>query len=298
MLTRIGTFSHTSAMISASLRTHARLADQQAKEATGLKSSSFGGLSKDAASVLKLASQSSRLTADNTAATSASSYVQAAYSAVGQIADLATTIKTQLASLMSATPIDGATLATYARGWLDDLQAQLNGDLAGVYLFSGDDVETAPVDFSDVTYDPTTGGDTGYYQASPTGRVFTASDGSKTALAVSADNAAFEQLARALSSIIAAPSDTTVLADAIDLVGQSITDLGGVQETLGVQAASLSSLVERNTTKIDTLDSLASGLKDADLTQAAVLVVQYQTQLEALYSTISSLSSVSLLKYL
>jgi flagellar hook-associated protein 3 FlgL len=298
MLTRIGTFSHTSALISASLRTQAKLADQQTKEATGLKSTSFGGLSKDAASVLKLASQSSRLAADNTAAGSASSYVQAAYSAVGQIADLATTIKTQLASLMSASPIDSDSLATYAQGWLEDLQTQLNGDLGGVYLFSGDDVDTAPVDFSDATYDPTTSGNTGYYQGSATGRVFTASDGSKTSLSVSADKAGFETLARALSSIIANPSDTTVLSSAIDLVGESITDLGGVQESLGVQAASLANLVERNTTKIDTLDSLASGLKDADLTEAAVLVVQYQTQLEALYSTISSLSSVSLLKYL
>ena len=298
MLTRIGTFSHTSAMISASLRTQAKLADQQTKEATGLKSTSFGGLSKDAASVLKLASQSSRLTADNTAAGSASSYVQAAYSAVGQIADLATTIKSQLTSLMSASPVDSASLATYAQGWLEDLQTQLNGDLGGVYLFSGDDVDTGPVDFSDATYDPTMSGNTGYYQGSATGRVFTASDGSKTALSVSADNAAFETLARALSTIIANPSDATVLSVAIDLVGESVTDLGGVQESLGVQAASLASLVERNTTKIDTLDSLASSLKDADLSQAAVLVVQYQTQLEALYSTISSLSSVSLLKYL
>jgi flagellar hook-associated protein 3 FlgL len=298
MITRIGTFSHTSAMISASLRTQAKFADQQTKEATGLKSTSYGGLSKDAASVLRLASQSSRLTADNTAASSASSYVQAAYSAVGEIADLATSIKSQLASLLSASTLNADTLATYAQGWLDDLQTQLNGDLGGAYLFSGEAVETAPVDFSAATYDPTTSGDTGYYQGATTGRVFTASDGSKTALSVSADNAAFEELARALSSIIADPGDTTVLASAIDLVGQSITDLGAAQETLGVQAASLASLVERNTSKIDTLDSLASELKDADLTQAAVLVVQYQTQLEALYSTISSLSSVSLLKYL
>ncbi len=298
MIARIGTFSHTSAMIAASLRTQTKLADQQSKEATGLKSTSFGGLSKDAASVLKLASQSSRLTADNTAATSATSYVQAAYSAVGEIADLATTIKSQLTSLISAAPVDSDSLATYAQGWLDDLQTQLNGDLAGVYLFSGDALDTAPVDFSDADYDATTSGNTGYYQGSSAGRVFTASDGSKTALSVSADNPAFEELARALSSIIANPSDTTVLSSAVDLVSDAITDLGGVQETLGVQASSLSSLVERNTTKIDTLDTLASDLKDSDLSEAAVLVTQYQTQLEALYSTISSLSSVSLLKYL
>lgn len=298
MITRIGTFSHTSAMISASLRTQARLADQQTREATGLKSTSYGGLAKDAASVLRLSSQSNRLTADNTAATNASSYVQAAYSAVGEIADLATTIKSQLASLISAAPVDSASLATYAQGWLEDLQTQLNGDLGGVYLFSGEAVETEPVDFTAATYDPTTAGNTGYYEGAASGRVFTASDGFTTALSVSADAEAFETLARALSSIIASPSDSTVLSSAVDLVGESITSLGAMQETLGVQAAALDSLIERNETKIDTLDSLGSTLKDADLTEAAVLVVQYQTQLEALYSTISSLSSVSLLKYL
>jgi len=98
--------------------------------------------------------------------------------------------------------------------------------------------------------------------------------------------------------IIANPSDTTTLSSAFDLVGEAVTDIGATQAALGVQADQLSSLITRNETKIGTLDDLASQLKDADLAQAAVLVTNYQTQLEALYSTISSLSSVSLLQYL
>lgn len=298
MITRIGSFAHSSALIAASLRTQAKLANQQTQEATGLKSTSFGGLGADAASLLRLSSQSSRLTADNAAAGIAASYVQSAYAAVGDIADLASTIKTQLAAQISGSNLDASGLAAYARGWLDDLQTQLNSQVGGVYLFGGEAVDRAPVDVSDPDYDPTTDGDTGYYQGSSSARTFTSVDGTKIALSTTAQAAGFEALARALSAIIANPDDKTTLASAFDLVGQAVTDIGASQAALGVQADQLASLVSRNEAKIGTLDDLASQLRGADLAQAAVLVTNYQTQLEALYSTISTLSSSSLLQYL
>lgn len=298
MITRIGTFTHANALIAAGLRTQAKLADQQNREATGLKSTSFGGLGADAASLLRLSSQSARLEADNVAAQSAAAYVQSAYAAVGDIADLANTIKSQLAAQISGSNLDADSLAAYARGWLDDLQTQLNSQVGGVYLFGGEAVDGAPVDFSAVGYDPTTAGDTGYYQGAATSRTFASVDGAKITLSVTAQSAGFEQLARALSMVIADPADAATLSSAFDLVGQSVAGVGSAQEALGVQANQLSSLISRNETKIDTLDDLASQLKGADLAQAAVLVTSYQTQLEALYSTISTLSSASLLKYL
>ena len=298
MITRIGSFAHSSALIAASLRTQAKLADQQTQEATGLKSTSFGGLGADAASLLRLSSQSKRLTADNTAAGVAASYVQSAYSAVGDIADLASTIKSQLAAQLSGSTLDASSLATYAKGWLEDLQTQLNSQVGGVYLCGGEAIDTAPVDFTDADYDPTVSGDTGYYQGAATGRSFTSVDGTRIALSTTAQAPGFEALARALSSIIANPGDSATLSSAFDLVGEAVTDIGTTQAALGVQADQLASLISRNEAKIGTLDDLASQLKDADLAQAAVLVTNYQTQLEALYSTISSLSSVSLLQYL
>lgn len=298
MITRIGTFSHANALIAASLRTQAKLADQQTQEATGLKSTSFGGLGTDVASLLRLSNQSTRLAADNAAAQTASAYVQSAYAAVGDIADLANTIKSQLAAQISGSTLDADSLASYARGWLDDLQTQLNSQVGGVYLFGGDATDAAPVDFSSADYDPTTAGDTGYYQGAATTRTFTSVDGSKVSLSVTAQSSGFEKLARALSMVIANPGDADTLSSAFDLVGEAVSGVGAVQEGLGVQADQLSSLISRNETKIDTLDDLASGLKDADLAQAAVLVTNYQTQLEALYSTIGALSSSSLLKYL
>lgn len=298
MITRIGTFSHANALIAASLRTQAKLADQQTQESTGLKSTSFGGLGADAASLLRLSSQSTRLAADNAAAQSASAYVQSAYAAVGDIADLADTIKSQLAAQISGANLDADSLEAYARGWLDDLQTQLNSQVGGVYLFGGEAVDAAPVDFSSADYDPATAGNTGYYQGASAARTFASVDGAKISLSVTAQAGGFEKLARALSMVIADPGDGDTLSAAFDLVGEAVSGVGSVQEGLGVQADQLASLISRNETKIDTLDDLASQLKGADLAQAAVLVTNYQTQLEALYSTIGALSSSSLLKYL
>lgn len=298
MLSRVATFAHTGLMTAASLKVQAKLADQQAQTASGLKSQTYGGMATSTASVLTLGNQSARLTADNTAASSASAYVQAAYSAVGEIADLATTIKTQLASMMSSSTLDADTAGQYAADWLTDLQALLNSQQGGTYLFSGQATDVAPVDFTAAGYDPTAGADTGYYGGAAAGRTYVSSEGEQVGLSVSADASAFEQLARAIATVAANPTDPDAIADAYALAGTALTGVGTLQETIAIQASSLDTITGRNEAKIDAIDALVTDLKGADLTQAAVLTTQYQTQLEALFSMISTLSSLSLSKYL
>jgi flagellar hook-associated protein 3 FlgL len=297
MISRISSFAQTSAMTAASLKVQAKLADQQNQTASGLKSQTYSGIAKSTASVLTLSNQSARLTADNTAATAAAGYVQAAYSAVGSIADLATTIKTQLASMMSSSTLDATTATTYAADWMSDLQGLLNSQQGGVYLFSGQATDTAPVDFSATGYDATSG-DTGYYSGTTTGRTYTTSDGQTVGLSVSASSSAFAQLAQAIATVAANPSDTDAISSAYTLAGTAISGIGSLQETISIQASSLQNVTDRNSAKIDAIDDLVSNLNGADLTQAAVLTTQYQTQLEALFSMISTLSSLSLTKYL
>ncbi len=301
MISRIATFNHSNTMLTASLKVQAKLADQQAQTASGLKSTTYGGLGKDTGSLLRLSSQSAALTAENSAASTAAAYVNASYSALGDIADLATTIKTQLASMMSSTTTDADTMTQYATSWLNDLQALLNSNSAGVYLFSGTAGAAAAVDYSDTDYDPTADtsvADTNYYQGSGAGRTFTTTDGQTINLSVTADSSAFEELARALKMVIASPSDTTVISSAYDMVSDAVTGVGSLQEQVSLQASTLSDLTSRNEAKIDSIDTLSSNLKDADLAETAVLATQYETQLEAMYSMISTLSSLSLSKYL
>lgn len=298
MISRVATFAHAQSLVASGMKLQAKYADLQAQEASGVKSETLGGLGGDAAQVLRLGARQKALAADTAAATSAQAYVQAGYSAVGDIADLATSIKSQLASVSSTD--DSSALQAKAQSWLEDLQGMLNAQHAGSYLFAGQASDHAPVDFSAEAFTSSTDVSTandGYYSGTTAGRSLTTSDGQSTDLSVQADNPAFEKLARALSAIAASPDDSSVTA-AFELVGQSVDALGTLQETLSVHANALDDLVARNKAKSDTLTSLASSLNGADLSAAAVQVVQIQTQIESLYSTISKLASLSLAKYL
>ncbi|MBI1682170.1 flagellin [Caulobacter hibisci] len=301
MISRISTFGQSTSMLTTTLKVQAKLADQQTQTSSGLKSTTYGGLGKDSSSVLRLQSQSTQLAAENTAASNATAIVNASYSALGSIADLATTIKSQLASMLSGTTTDTDTITQYATDWLSDLQALLNSQSGDTYLFGGTATNTAPADFSDADYDPTADtsvADTGYYQGSTTGRTLTTTDGQTINLSVSANSSALEELARALKMVLASPTDSSVISSAYDMVSDAVSGVGALQEQVSIQASSLSDLTERNTAKIDSIDTLVSNLKDADLSETAILSTQYETQLEAMYSMISSLSKLSLSKYL
>jgi flagellar hook-associated protein 3 FlgL len=303
MLSRIGTFASANALVAASLKVQAKAADAETQEASGLKSTSFSGLSGDAGKLLNLNGQSARLTADSNAATTDSAIVQAAYSAVTNITDLATTIRSQLASSISGAnaATSSASLAQNAANWLASLQSELNTEVGGVYVFAGQASDTPPVNFSDPAYTPTASpgtASTQYYQGSDTARSLTTSSGMTVSLSATADSSGFEQLARALSNIIANPGDQATLQTAYDQIGAAVPDLASTQATISNQAATLDTLVSDNQAKITTLGNLATTVDGADLATAAVLVTQYQTQLEALDSSISKLASSSLLKYL
>jgi flagellar hook-associated protein 3 FlgL len=303
MLSRIGTFASAQSLLTSSLKVQAQMADQQAQEASGHKSTSFGGLKGDVGSLLNMQGQSDRLTADSAAATTAGAVVQAAYSAVGDINDLAATIRSQLAAALSggASQASAGTTGENAANWLDTLASELNTEVGGVYVFSGQSADTAPVDFADSHYSPTTDptvADQGYYQGSSSVRRLNTSTGASLGLSVPASSPGFEQLARALSSVVANPGDQATLQSAYDLIGHAVTDLASTQSSLSNQAATLDTLVSTNQDKITALGNLASLVDGADLSTAAVLVTQYQTQLEALYSSLGKIGSDSLLKYL
>jgi flagellar hook-associated protein 3 FlgL len=302
MVSRIATFANTSMLIQASMNLQAKLTDQQTQESSGLKTTSFSGLKGDAGKLLDLQGQAARLQAESDMATAAAADVQSAYSAVGAVTDLATTIRIQLSAALSNTSSTTPLInAADAEGWLQTLQSELNTEVGGRYVFSGQAVDRAPVDFSAPSYDPTsdpTVVDAGYFAGTSATRKLLTTTGTTIDISVSANAPGFEKLARALSMIEAAPTDKTELSAAYDLATSALSDLATTQATLSDQASALDTVSSDNTVKITTLKNLAGDLTGADLSTAAVMVTQYQTQLEAIYGSIGQLSSVSILKYL
>jgi flagellar hook-associated protein 3 FlgL len=225
MVARIGTYANARMLLQASLSVQVKLAEQQSQEGTGVRSTTFGGLKGDAGQLLDLQGQSARIKADGDAATAAGSVVQAAYSATGAIADLATQVRSQLSAALSGTYASGVTpiTAQQAKSWLNSLQTALNTRISGQYVFAGQAGDRPPVDFSQAAYDPTTtpdAPDTAYFSGSSTARALSTSDGRSVQLSTTADQPGFETLARALSLIVAAPADQATLQKAYDQVGQ------------------------------------------------------------------------------
>jgi flagellar hook-associated protein 3 FlgL len=299
MLGRVATFSEVSYLMKLNQSTQAQTAQASAQEASGLLSGTYGGLSGSVSTLLNVDNQITSLTADGTNATTSLSTMQETYSVLGSVTTLGTSMLSNLSAYMSSSTVDSSAVASSAATWLSELTSDANTQYAGSYLFSGTSTDTTPVNTSSSSYTPTaTAADTGYYQGSSTGTSYTGSDGYTVSTSVQANSPGFEKLFRALSMIVADPSSSTTLSAAYSLIQTGNSELTAVQATVSTNTAALTHYQTDSATKVTTLTSLASTLKNSDVASATVLVTTLNTQLEASYQAIAKIMSDSLAQYL
>lgn len=292
MIGRVATFSQSLYVLHQSLGTQAKLAEVQEQTASGLKSTTFGGLGVSAGALTRQQTAYEAATAQSAAATSALTVLQQSWSALGTITDLTDTISTTLASAVSAvSATDTTDLAATAQGWLSDLQSILNGQFSDQSLFAGTATDTTAVNLTDYVSDAATS----YYNGSSDERVFTASDGQTVALGANAGDPAIAQLVEALKGLI---NGTSTAATALDQIQSGASGVADLQAGLSAGATRLQAIVDRADAKATALSDLISTLKEADLAEASVLATQYETQLQTAYSTLNMLMSVKLSDYL
>lgn len=297
---RVATFATSEMMMNAVLRTQSRMADLQLQEASGSVSTDYGGLGADARAVLDLEATQKRSAAYSDAASEAVNRVEVMYSTLSTITDLLTEFRSQLTAAMG-TDASGTTtesLVAAAEGYMEELAALLNTTFEGRYLFAGDSTSTAPVDLTGYTADADTVS-TDYYQGDSAIASVKISASQSVTYGVTADNAAFEQAFRALGIIAQSGSpDADLVQEAYDLVLAALDDTIAVQSRVSIDAGTLERAVERQADYDSLLTAAISELKDADVTAVAVQLTTYQTQLEAAYSAIGKLQSLSLVDYL
>ncbi len=286
MISRIATFANTSSLMTSGLSLQAKLAEAQAQQANGLKATTYGALSGEAGKLLALEGRTARLQAQSDAAGSAVSTMEQAYSALGDISDLATSIQAEVASRISGTA-DTDDLATLAGDWLDALGELLNSQAGDRYLFSGQATDRAAVDL---------GLDDVYIGSSEALR-FTTETGRAIDLSVTAEDPGIQNLISGLKALATA-TDTSAISDAYDQIGEGLSGVASAQEALSARTNALNDYQSRLDTQIATLETLSVELSGADLAEATVTVTNYQTQLETLYSTLAALSQVKLIDFL
>lgn len=300
MIGRVATFALSNSMIDAALMTQAKVAEKQMQSASGLVSSDYGGLGgATSQKVLSLQVSLTQSQAYLDAASSANDRVQVMYSTTGSIVDLLNNFKSTLTSAVSATGTDADTLQDTAASTLSDLASLLNTQYGGRYLFAGSATETAPVDLSNYSATSTSSADTSYYQGNSDLASVRVSGSRTITYGVTADNSAFEQAMRAISSIANGGTiDNDTISSALDQTTEALDAVIGVQTQLSLTSSQLERSIDVQTNFQDAASTVSSSLTEVDVAAVTAQLTTYQSLLEASYAAISKIQGLSLVNYL
>lgn len=301
MSMRVATFALNRQMLAATLNTQAKMADMQLQEASGLVSTDYGGLGSGARKLINLEVAAERSKRYEAAATDASTTIEATYGALNSVADLLTDVRAQLTSALSANADSdtGRELVTYATKALQELTSLLNQKLGDSYIFGGTPGTVAPVELG-TTPANLDSADTSYYHGSTAAAAAQVSETQTISYGINADTPAFEKALRALAALAASDGSLTDIDPkaVLDLVVEAVD---GVASLLGGVSLSAASVERASETQQDLQDFYANGissLRDVDVTAIAAQLTAYETQLQASYSALAKIESLSLLDYL
>lgn len=296
---RVSSWGLSQALLQSTMATQARLAAKQGESASGLKGETYADLGASSSKLISMENALARqqTLADNTQ--TALDRVESMYSAVGSMVDLGDDLRSSLSQLLSASD-DTVDYQEVGQGILDDLADLLNLQVDGRYLFAGGATTTAPVDVSKLAEPATpSSADTSYYLGDDAVQSVTVSDQSSIDYGVTASESGFEKLLRA-ANILANidTSDDDAVTEAYDLATRGLDEVIAVQGRLSVNAGRLEAFAERQDTALSLLGDRISDVKSVDVAEVTVEVSQLQTILQASYSALSKVSSLSLVNFL
>ncbi|MTH97452.1 flagellin [Roseibium sp. RKSG952] len=299
MAMRVSTFGQTSAVLQNALTTQAKLSEKQIQQSSGIISSDYAGLGSAAGTLVDLEVEMARSSSYISTAEQAASRIEIMYSSLSGVSDLLTTMRSELSALSVTEDDDLASVTILAENYLEETASLLNTQYEGRYLFSGTETGTAPVDLGSYSVTDYTVPDTSYYQGNSD--IVSAHVGSErnVAYGVTGDESGFEQTLRAFAYIADATTLTSEDIGALsDLLIEAQDAVIAQMATLGVKASSLESVVSSEEEVYAALSDLAAETISVDIAQVAVDSATYETQLQASYAALGSLSDLSLLDYL
>ncbi|MBO0346552.1 flagellin [Roseibium limicola] len=297
MTMRVSTFGQSSTVLSNAMNTQAKLAQKQEQQSTGLVSMNYGGLGADAGSLVNLEVSIARAKSTISASETALNRVQTQYSVLGSINDVLTEMRSELASVLSSEDIN--TLQIAAKEMLLELGSLVNTQYQGRYLFAGSETETMPIDLSAYAAADIDTVDSSYYQGDSEIQSVRLTEDRALTYGVTGDNSGLEQAFRGLSyAANTDPISSEDLQKVAALLVSAQDEVIALQSSMGYKAATLENVIESKDEYIVSVESIVTDLTSVDIAEVAVQAATYKTQLEASYSALGTLSSLSLLDYL
>jgi len=300
MVDRISSYSNSAKLIENNLRLQGAYAEGQQQVSSGFKSDSYQGLSKDASRILSIESDYAKLVTQTENAELALERSNVTFDTLGTMLDYGQSFLANLNAGISGTTttID---LQNLSNTNLDQFESLLNTQIAGRYLFSGSATTTAPVNFSDPTYGPSTTpsvADTNYYQGNDYIHTVEVGEGYNIDYGVTANDPVIEQIVRAYDLVRNAPGDPATLQEAYDLLESGLDDLAEMRASVSMRSSNIDNVINDNLDDLNLLDNTLAGLKEVDLAEVTVRLQEIQAQLEASYSLTATLLRLNLADYI
>ncbi|SEQ52239.1 flagellar hook-associated protein 3 FlgL [Devosia sp. YR412] len=300
MTMRVATFAMNRQMLAASLNTQAKMAGMQLQEASGLASTDYTGLGTDARKLVNLEVSAARSSRYEAAASNASTTIEATYNALGSIADLLSSFRSQVTAAqgINDSAATRATLVASATASLAELGSLLNTQYGDRSIFAGSDGNGAAVDISAISFDLDTV-DTSYYQGSAGRLTAQISENQTLTYGINADAIGIEQALRAIGSVAQSGDGADLdLSAVLELLVQATDGVATLQGTTSIAAASAERAIATQQDLQDFYNNSISSLRDVDVTAIAAQLTAYETQLQASYAALAKLQSLSILDYL
>lgn len=302
MAMRVATFVMNERMLSASLRTQAKMSEMQIQEASGQVSTDYGGLGNSATRVLNLEVSLARSKTYAAAADEANGRVQVMYDQMSTMTDVLTDLRARITAALGTNSTDTSdqSLATAAASALEDLAGLLNVRYEGRYLFAGSATTTAPVDLDG--YDPADleTADSSYYQGNGAITSVQVSSERTIAYGVTAGNPAFEEMMRAVSALSKVDGDTTdaEMEEISTVLVSALDKVTAVQSGLSLASAALERASASEQEYQSYVSTALTGLTGVDVAAITVQLTAYETQLQASFAAVAKVQGLSLLDYL
>ena len=311
MTTRVTNLANNSLIQQVITKAQNRIQDAQLQISTLQKSQDYVGLSGDANRLVSMEAQRTRLNQFMTDNTSVNLRMD---TTLNSLNSLKTTISDVTGMIRDV--LDDGQLPTgldkddFANTKISEVEDFLNVKVNGQYIFSGSKTNVQPVQISDLnvapqwnaTNDATTAEPSFYYKGDDTQQTARVSENLTINDGVTASDPAFEKLVRAIRIIrttdLSDPDYKTKYQNALDLVTQAETGVEGLQLNVGTKQQQLATTGDQLKETKNFLDGTISDIEMADTSTAVAELNQDQTMLQAAYTTVVRLSSLTLTNFL
>ena len=317
---RVSTLAQQQLITSNALRTQRNVNDLQVQIASGKKTQSFSGIAENAGRLVNLKSELSQAEQFIQNITITEKRLDLMAFAMDQIEGIARKARTDFATALNGSEADDIQLSLMAQASLDQIVEIFNTKDDSRFLFSGGAIETKPVNLSNAAYTAPVPGsppifvqtvETGYYQGDAVVQSTRADDGFSIAYGINADESAFEKLIRTLDNVsnvtftdpITAQEKTFLTAAMAELT--ELIDNNGVDKTLselradiGLDRVILDNIRDKHNDFLQfSKDSIAE-IENIDSAEVITSLNFEQIQLEASFTTIARIQTLSLSNFL